>query len=158
MEKIAIYAGSFDPITNGHIGIIKRALKVVDKLVIAVGVNADKKPLFSVSDRVDMVKKATTKFNVEVESFNGLIVDYAKRKGCHTLIRSLRAVSDFDYEFQMALINRKLDHKIETIFLMTDEKYLYLSSSLVKDLAKNKCNISTLVPSDVGKKLNSKIK
>lgn len=156
--KTAIYPGSFDPATNGHIDIIKRALKIFDKLIIAVLENPEKKPFFSAAERKEMLKASTQNLNVEIDSFNGLLVEYCKKKGCSTIIRSLRAVSDFEYEFQMAVINRKLNPGIETAFLMTDKEYFYLSSSIVKQVARDKGDISNLVPPVVREKLKEKFK
>lgn len=156
--KTAIYPGSFDPITNGHVDIIKRALNLFEKLIIAVGDTSDKKPLFSKQVRIEMIKEATKGLNVEVDSFNGLLIDYAKTKSCKTIIRSLRAVSDFDYEFQMVVLNKKLHPELETVFLMTDKEYFYLNSTAVKEIALNKGNFECLVPKIVSKKLKEKFK
>lgn len=146
-HKKAICPGSFDPVTNGHVDIIERAAKIFDSIHIAVLENPEKQSLFSVLDRVEMVKAATKHIKqVKVESFKGLLVDYAKKVKASAVIRGLRAVSDFEYEFQMALTNRKMDPNIETVFLMTDYKYSYLSSSFVKQIAKLKGDVSELVP------------
>src|SRR3989338_8209578 len=135
MTKLAIYPGSFDPVTNGHLDVLKRALKIFDKIIIAVGENPNKQYLFNVEERIGMLKKSTQGLNVEIDHFSGLLVDFAKKRKATAIIRGLRAVSDFDYEFQAALMNRKLDDKIETIFVMTRGMYCYLSSSLVKETA-----------------------
>ena len=145
MTKTAIYAGSFDPITNGHLDIIQRGLDVFDKIYVGVLENTDKQSLFSVDQRVDMISNSVESDAVEVEGFSGLLVDFARKKGVKTIIRGLRAVSDFDYEFQMSLTNRALDHGVDTVFFMTDQKYSYLSSSLVKQLAKFDGDISEFV-------------
>lgn len=155
--KKAIYAGSFDPITNGHIDIIQRALGLFDEIHIAVIQNSAKNPLFTLPERIELIKSIFASYpNVIVEGFEGLLVDYAFKKNIFTLIRGLRAVSDFDYEFQMALMNRKLQPKIDTVFLMTDQKYSYLSSSLVKQIAKFQTDITEFVPDIVKKALERK--
>ncbi len=156
-EKVAIYPGSFDPITNGHLSIIRRALEIFDKLIVAILINPRKKPLFSVEERIYMIKEATKDLkNIEVDTFEGLLVDYAVKKGAKAIIRGLRATSDFEYEFQMALMNRKLNSSIQSIFLMTDYKWLYVSSSIVKEVASFGGDVSGLVPEIVCKKLKEK--
>lgn len=146
-KKFAIYPGSFDPITYGHIDIVRRARQVFDQVYVAVLHNLEKKPLFDNEQRLELIK---TVFKddpgIIVESFQGLLVDYAAQKKCHTLIRGLRALSDFDYEFQISLTNRKLYPEGDTVFFMTDEKHAYLSSSIVKQVAKYKGNVSVFVP------------
>jgi len=154
----AVCPGTFDPITNGHLDIIKRALRVFDSIIIAVGENPNKKALFTTDERKDMVKQAVKNLNVEVDSFSGLLVNYLKKKNLKTIIRSLRAVSDFDYEFQMTITNRELDNNVDTVFLMTDKEYFYLNSGLVKDIAKHNGSLSKLVPGFVEKKLKEKFK
>ncbi|MFH1386927.1 MAG: pantetheine-phosphate adenylyltransferase [bacterium] len=152
--KIAIYPGSFDPITNGHLDVIERAAKLFGEVIVAVIHNPEKKPRFSFKERLAMIKEAVAHCqNVKVESFDGLLVDYVKAKGAGSIIRGLRAVSDFDYEFQMALTNRKMAPEIETVFLMTDYRYSYLSSSFVKQIAKLGGDIAGLVPAPVAKRL-----
>ena len=152
--KVAIYPGSFDPVTNGHIDVIERAAGLFDKVMVAVIRNPEKKPQFSLDERVEMLKQSLEKSkNVEVDSFDGLLVDYAKKKNANIIVRGLRAVSDFDFEFQMALTNRKMAPEIETLFFMTDYKYSYLSSSFVKQIARLGGDISELVPGPVAKKL-----
>ena len=152
--KVAIYPGSFDPITNGHTDVIERAAELFGKVIVAVIRNPEKKPQFSLDERVEMLKQSLDKLeNVEVDSFDGLLVDYAKKKNANIIVRGLRAVSDFDYEFQMALTNRKMAPQIETLFFMTDYRYSYLSSSFVKQIAKLGGNINELVPAPVAKKL-----
>ena len=159
MKKIAVYAGSFDPATYGHIDIIKRAVRIFDQIIIAVAHNTEKEPLFSVKERVSMIKKVTRNIpNVKVDDFAGLAVDYVSRSGANVLIRGLRMVSDFEYEFQMALTNRKLNEKIETIFLMPNEIYSYLSSTLIKEAASLDADISNFVPGFIAKKLKAKLK
>lgn len=152
--KKAIYPGSFDPITNGHIDIVNRAQTLFGEIHISVIENPSKTPLFSAIERIQFIQSIFSKRpGIFVESFQGLLVDYAKKKQIPTIIRGLRAVSDFDYEFQMALTNRHLYPEIDTVFLMTDEKYSYLSSSLVKQVAKYNGNISSFVPPEIKKAL-----
>jgi pantetheine-phosphate adenylyltransferase len=156
--KIAVYPGSFDPVTDGHVDIIDRAAKMFDFVHVAVIRNPSKLPAFTIDDRVNMLKVSLKgRKNIMVDSFDGLLVDYVDRVKATAIVRGLRAVSDFDYEFQMALTNRKLDPKVETIFLMTDYKYSYLSSSLVKEIARLGGKVGELVPKMVGKYL-SKLK
>ena len=134
--KIGIYPGTFDPITHGHTDIITRSLRVFDKVVVAVAPNPAKHPLFNLTDRLDMVKLVLKDLGqVEVTEFDGLLVDYVRQSGAHAIIRGLRAISDFEHEFQMALINRKLAKQVETVFLMPSEEYSYLSSTIIKDVA-----------------------
>jgi pantetheine-phosphate adenylyltransferase len=154
--KTAIYPGSFDPITNGHLDIIKRALKLFDRLIVAVGANMEKNPLFSVKEREELISESTKGLNVEIDSFDGLLVDYAKKKKITTIVRSLRALSDFEYEFQMAVVNRKLAPDMESVFLMTDKDYFFLNSSVVKQIAMHHGNVSCFVPKNVEKKLKEK--
>jgi pantetheine-phosphate adenylyltransferase len=155
--KIAIYPGSFDPVTNGHVDVIERAAKLFHKVIVAVIRNPEKRAQFSLTERVGMLKESLTNHkNVLVDSFDGLLVDYARKKKAMTIIRGLRAVSDFDYEFQMALTNRKMAPKIETLFFMTDYKYSYLSSSFVKQIARLGGDISSLVPKAVREKLKNR--
>lgn len=155
--NIGIYPGSFDPITYGHIDIIERSTKLFDKLIVAVLTNPQKKPLFSVENRIEMIKHSIRHLkNVEVDSFNGLLVDFARQKKARVIVKGLRAVSDFEYELQMALMNKKLDNEIETIFIMTNSKYSYLSSSVVKEVASFGGCVKELVPPLVEKELNYK--
>ena len=152
--KTAIYPGSFDPVTNGHVDVIERAAKLFSKVIVAVIRNPEKKSKFSLDQRVEMLKEALANDkNVVVDSFDGLLVEYARRKKANIIVRGLRAVSDFDYEFQMALTNRKMAPEIETLFFMTDYKYSYLSSSFVKQIAHFGGDISELVPTPVAEKL-----
>jgi len=152
--KIAVYPGSFDPITNGHLDIIERAKKVFDKVFVAVLKNPEKKQHFSLEDRVEMVKGSVAGISgVEVESFDGLLVDFAVQKGACAIIRGLRAVSDFEYEFQLALTNAQLKPEIETVFFMTGSKYSYLSSSLVLQIASFGGETGGFVPEIVNKKI-----
>ncbi len=160
MKKItAIYPGTFDPVTNGHIDIIKRASGLFDKVIVTIAINSNKKPLFTKDERIDMLKKSLKSFkNVSVDYFEGLIVNYAKKKNAKVLIRGLRAVSDFEYEFQMSLINRKLASDLTTIFLMPNEKYTYLNSSIVRELASLNGKIDDFIPVYVKQKLIKKLK
>ncbi|MFA4905337.1 MAG: pantetheine-phosphate adenylyltransferase [Candidatus Margulisiibacteriota bacterium] len=152
--KTAIYPGSFDPVTSGHIDIIERAVKLFDRVYVAAIGNPEKEPYFSLAERVEMLKLSLAKYQkVKVESFDGLLIDYARKKKAATIIRGLRAISDFDYEFQMALANRKLDSRIETIFLMTRGRYAYLSSSMVRQIASFGGDISGMVPKAIEKRL-----
>lgn len=153
----AIYPGTFDPVTYGHIDIIKRAREIFDSIVVTVAINTGKTPLFTTEERVKMLKDALSEFqNVTVDSFDGLVVDHAKSVGATSIIRGLRAVSDFEYEFQMALMNRKLSGKISTVFLMPHEKYTYLNSSIVRNLASFHSDVSDFVPPNVKKALDKK--
>ncbi len=159
MCQTAIYPGTFDPVTYGHIDIIKRARSIFGEVVVAVALNAHKKPLFSLRERVDMLKKATTDLKgVTIESFDGLVVDYARKRKASVLIRGLRMFSDFEYEFQMVLTNRKLGPEIETIFLMPQESYSYISSKLLKEAASLGADLSYFVPDYIGKALKAKLK
>ncbi len=157
--KTAIYPGTFDPITKGHLDVIRRALKIFDKLIVVVAYHKDKSPLFEVPERVEMIKEATSEMEgVEAESCGGLLVEYAKEKKATAIIRGLRAVSDFDYEFQMAQMNRELYSPLETVFLVPAESYTYLSSSLVKEIYTLGGDVSEFVPKPVEKRLKEKLK
>lgn len=156
--KRAIYPGSFDPITNGHVDIISRAKKVFDEITIAVIQNPDKTPFFELEHRLELIKHLFKNDpHIKVEAFRGLLADFAQKRNVYTIIRGLRAVSDFDFEFQMALTNRHLNTKIDTVFFMTDEKYSYLSSSLVRQLAGLSADISSFVPPDIERSLKDRI-
>ena len=158
MCQRAIYPGSFDPVTYGHIDLIKRAQEIFSEVIVAVAHNPHKKPLFSVKERVAMLKEATADLKaVIIDDFDGLVVDYAKRKKIKVLIRGLRMISDFEYEFQMALTNRKLKPDIETIFLMPQESYSYFSSKLLKEAASLGADLSCFVPDFVKKALKEKL-
>ncbi|WP_299994452.1 pantetheine-phosphate adenylyltransferase [uncultured Clostridium sp.] len=157
--RVAIYPGSFDPITNGHLDIITRGSKVFDKLIVGVLVNVDKVGLFPIEERVELIKKVTKHLeNVEVVSFNGLLVDLAKKNNARVILKGLRAVSDFEYEFQMALMNSQLDSNVETLFMTTSAANSFLSSSSVKQVAKFGGNINGLVPDDIIDDVIKKIK
>ncbi len=148
--RIAVYPGSFDPITNGHLDIIERASKIFDKVVVGVLNNKNKKPRFTSDERVMLIKKVTSHLNnVATASFDGLLVDFAKRQNASVIIKGLRTVNDFEYEFQMALLNKTLDNECETMFMMTNSKYSYISSSMVNELAGYKGDLAGLVPSEI---------
>ena len=154
----AIYPGSFDPITNGHVSIIKSGLVVFDKLIVAVLSNPKKKPLFSVDERITMIRESVGDAgNIEVDSFEGLLVDYCDAKGARVVLRGLRAVADFEYELQMANMNRHLNTKVETVFLMANDAYFYVSSNLVKEAATLGGDVHKLVPPSVAPKLVAKL-
>ncbi|GIN91482.1 phosphopantetheine adenylyltransferase [Siminovitchia terrae] len=157
MTSIAVCPGSFDPVTNGHLDIIRRGAKVFDEVYVVVLSNSSKKPLFSTDERTELIKKVTKDIkNVKVDSFNGLLVDYAKSIHANAIIRGLRAVSDFEYEMQITSMNRVLNENIETFFIMTNNQYSFLSSSIVKEVAKYNADISELVPWEVEKALKEK--
>lgn len=148
--RIAVYPGSFDPITNGHLDIIERASKIFDKVIVGVLNNKNKKPKFTSDERVMFIKKVTSHLeNVKTASFDGLLVDFARQHGARVIIKGLRTVNDFEYEFQMALLNKTLDNDCETMFMMTNSKYSYISSSMVNELAGYKGDLAGLVPSEI---------
>jgi pantetheine-phosphate adenylyltransferase len=156
--KIAIYPGTFDPVTYGHIDILERAIKLFDKVIISIARNTAKDPLFTEEERLSLLKIVTRRYkNVEVESFNGLLVDYVHEKKAIAVVRGLRAMTDFEYELQMALMNRKLDEKMEAVFLMPNEKYTYLSSNVVREIGRLGGDVSKLVPPIVRKALKRKM-
>lgn len=156
---VAVYPGTFDPITNGHLDIIQRALSLFDRVIIAVAKNPTKTPLFSLRDRLKMIRDCFGDDHhdlIEVDSVDGLLVDYAYRKGASVIVRGLRAVSDFEFEFQLALMNRRLEREVETVFLMTGFRWIYISSSIIKDVARHGGDISGLVPDQVCERLREK--
>ena len=156
-NRIAVYPGTFDPITNGHLDIIERGLKLFDGLVVAIAESPVKEPLFTVDERIKMVKDAVKKYkNVKVESFDCLLIDYMRKKKANTILRGLRVISDFEYEFQMALTNRKLAPDIETVFMMTAEGYSYLSSRFIKEIARLGGRFDCFVPPNVAKMLKER--
>jgi pantetheine-phosphate adenylyltransferase len=155
---LAIYPGSFDPVTNGHLDLIERGAKLFGRLIVAVLRNLEKDPLFSVAERVEMLGEATRPWpNVEVEIFEGLLVDYARQRGAQVILRGIRAVSDYEYELQMALMNRRLEPQIETVFMMPAETYSYLSSRLVKEIFRLGGDVAGLVPPVVEQRLRAKV-
>ena len=157
MKKIAVYPGSFDPITNGHVDIIKRGLRMFDELIILVAYNLNKKTLFSVEERQAMIQEVIKECkNVRVDCSDGLLVDFVKESGANVILRGLRALSDFEYEFQLALINRRLNREIETVFLMTGYKWFYTSSTIIKEAASHGGSVKGLVPEIVNLKLTEK--
>jgi pantetheine-phosphate adenylyltransferase len=159
MTKKIVYPGSFDPVTNGHLDIVERAAKIFDEVIVSVFCNPNKEPVFTMDERVEMLKKSTKDLhNVRVDSFSGLTTKYVHSIGGEAILRGLRAVSDFEGEFQMASMNKHLDEEIETIFLMTDTKYAFLSSSVIKEAAYFNGNIKELVPDFVYQKLRNKFK
>jgi len=154
----AIYPGSFDPVTNGHLDVIERARKLFDEVVVAVAHNDEKQPLFSLKERLDLLRETAGKINnVRIADFDGLLVEFARAERAGAVIRGLRAVSDFEFEFQMALMNRKLETAVETIFLMPKEEYTYLSSRIVKEIARLGGNVSAFVPAPVARALKNKL-
>jgi pantetheine-phosphate adenylyltransferase len=158
MATLAVYPGSFDPLTNGHVDIIMRGARLFDRIVIAILVNAEKSPLFSMDERVDIVRTVFTGVpNVEVDTFQGLLVDYVERRNAQVIVRGLRAVSDFEFEFQMALMNRRLNGKIETVFMMPAEQYSYISSRLIKEVFALGGRVHGLVPDIVEDRLRDKV-
>ncbi len=157
MEKTAVYPGSFDPVTNGHLDLLERGLKIFDKVVIAIAANPGKNPVFTLQERIDLIKDSIKghplEGRVKVDAFHGLLVVYVKRVKANAILRGLRAISDFEYEFQMALMNRKLSTEIETLFLMTGMRYIYISSSIIKEVVMSGGCVAGLVPESVEKKL-----
>ncbi len=159
MKRIAIYPGSFDPVTNGHLDILERGLKLFDKIIVAILHNPGKMSLFTVEERVDMLQRSLKELpNTEIDTFDGLLVDYAARRKAHAILRGMRAVSDFEYEFQMALMNRRLNREVQTVFLMTGLRWIFTSSSIIKEAARFGGNIEGMVPSFVLRKLKAKFK
>lgn len=158
-KTIAVYPGTFDPVTNGHIDIIERALKLFDTLIVAVAHNPQKSPLFTVEKRIDFIKEATLGMeNLEIHSFKNLLINFAKERGANVIIKGLRAISDFDFELQMGLMNRNLDKSLETIFMIPSEEYSFLSSRIIKEIATHHGDIANFVPPSVAKGLRDKFK
>ncbi|HKQ98931.1 MAG TPA: pantetheine-phosphate adenylyltransferase [Candidatus Polarisedimenticolia bacterium] len=157
MQVTAVYPGTFDPITNGHLDIIGRGVHLFDRVVVALLQNADKEPLLPLDERMAIVRSVVARFpNVEVDSFDGLLVDYARARGARAIVRGLRALSDFEYEFQMALMNRRLEPGVETVFMMPSEAWSYVSSRLVKEVARLGGDVSGLVPPEVAARLKTR--
>jgi pantetheine-phosphate adenylyltransferase len=157
MKRIAVYPGTFDPVTNGHVDLAERSLRMFDKVIVAVAANPKKQPLFELSERIVMFKRATKGYrNLVIEGFDGLLVDYVKERKAVAIIRGLRAVSDFEHEMQMALMNRRLDENIETVFLMPNEEYSFITSTIVKEAASYGGDVSSLVPTGVVEKLRKR--
>jgi len=157
MSTLAVYPGTFDPLTNGHVDIIERGARLFDRIIVAILVNAEKAPLFSMAERVDIARKVFKDHaNVEVDTFDGLLVDYVAKRHANVLVRGLRAVSDFEYEFQMALMNRRLNPTIETVFMMPAEQYSYISSRLIKEVFALGGRVHGLVPELVETRLREK--
>jgi len=156
--SIAIYPGSFDPVTNGHLDLIERGEKMFDLVIVAVLNNAEKQPLFSVPERVEMLREVTKKWpGVEVDVFHGLLVDFARKRGAGVILRGIRAISDYEFELQMALMNRKLEPRLETVFMLPGESYSYLSSKLVREIAQLGGSLKDLVPPEVERRLRAKV-
>jgi pantetheine-phosphate adenylyltransferase len=157
--RTAIYPGSFDPLTNGHLDVIERAVKLFDRVVVAVARNEGKQPMFDLEERLDLVRGAIKNIpNVEADSFDSLLVDYVNQRNAQAIVRGLRAVSDFEFEFQLALMNRKLNEKVETIFMMPKDTYTFLSSRIIKEIARLGGDISAFVPAHVRTALIEKLK
>ncbi|MDP6626064.1 MAG: pantetheine-phosphate adenylyltransferase [Nitrospinota bacterium] len=156
-KTVAIYPGTFDPVTNGHIDIIKRALELFDKLIVAVAHNPQKDPMFTAEERGDFIRKATTGWkNLEIDSFEDLLINFARKRGASVIIKGLRAISDFDFELQMGLMNRTLDKSLETIFMIPSEEYSFLSSKIIKEIASFHGDVSSHVPPSVAESLKNK--
>ncbi len=158
-QQIAIYPGTFDPITNGHIDVVERAAELFSRVIVLVARNTSKTPLFTAEERTDMIREVfRNKRTIAVDMFDGLLVDYARRHGAGVIVRGLRAMSDFEYEFQLALTNRKLDRSIDTVFLVPHEKYTYLNSTIVREVARLGGDIGDFVPGSVRRRLIRKLK
>jgi pantetheine-phosphate adenylyltransferase len=158
MPTLAVYPGSFDPLTNGHVDIISRGARIFDRIIVAILINAEKAPLFSMEERLKIAQEVFKDFpNVEIDTFEGLLVDYVERRRAHVIVRGLRAVSDFEFEFQMALMNRRLNGKIETVFMMPAEQYSYISSRLIKEVFSLGGRVHGLVPDTVEERLRQKV-
>ena len=157
MERIAIYPGSFDPVTNGHVDIVQRGKKLFDQIIVAILHNPQKKALFSLEERIRMLKESMKDIEgISFDVFDGLLVDYAKSRGAHAILRGMRAVSDFEYEFQLALMNRKLNRDVQTVFLMTGLRWIFTSSSIIKEAARFGGDVSDMVPPIVNQKIKAK--
>jgi pantetheine-phosphate adenylyltransferase len=158
-KMVAVYPGTFDPVSNGHLDLVKRGLRIFDKVIMAVALNPGKNPIFSIDERVGFIREAVKGWkNVEIESFGGLLIDYVKRKKANVIVKGLRAVSDFEYELQLSLMNRRLDTHIETVFMMPSEEYSFLSSKILKEVAALNGDVRGMVPSVVVEGLRRKFK
>lgn len=162
MEKLAVYPGSFDPITNGHLDLLDRGLKVFDRIIVAIALNPEKKNLFTVEERLELIEASLVdhpqRDRIGVDTFEGLLAEYVKKIRAHAIIRGLRAVSDFEYEFQMALMNRRLNRDIETLFLMTGMRWIYISSRIIKEVVVSGGSVRGLVPDPVEKRLAERLR
>jgi pantetheine-phosphate adenylyltransferase len=162
MDKLAVYPGSFDPITNGHLDLVERGLKVFDRVIIAVALNPEKDNLFTIDERLELIEQSLSghplKHRIDVDAFDGLLAEYVKKVQANAIIRGLRAVSDFEYEFQMALMNRRLNPDVETLFLMTGMRWIYISSRIIKEVAVSGGRVTGLVPDPVEKKLIERLR
>lgn len=157
MKRLAIYPGSFDPVTNGHVDIVERGIQLFDELIIAILINPKKQSLFTVEERIELLKETFKKDSqVHVDAFDGLLVNYAKQKNAQAILRGMRAVSDFEYEFQMAIMNRRMNREIQTVFLMTGFRWIFTSSSIIKEVARFGGDVADLVPPPVNEKLKIK--
>ena len=157
MKRIAIYPGSFDPVTNGHLDIVEKGLKLFDKIIVAILHNTGKKSLFTVKERMEMLETSLEKFsNIEIDSFDGLLIDYTVTRKAHAILRGMRALSDFEYEFQLALMNRRLNREVQTVFLMTGLRWIYTSSSIIKEVARFGGDVEGMVPPMVSHRLKEK--
>ena len=157
MSRVAIYPGSFDPITNGHLSLLRRGLQIFDKIIVAIAINPEKKPLFTLEERIDILQTVLKDYpRAQIDHFQGLLVDYVQRQESNVILRGLRALSDFEYEFQLALMNRRLSRKVQTVFMMTDYKWFYISSTIIKEAASLGGNVDGLVPEMVTQRLKEK--
>ena len=157
MQRIAIYPGSFDPVTLGHIDITKRGLKLFDRIIVTILLNPSKKSLFTIDERLEMLNESMAGMeNIEFDTYDGLLVDYAHQRGAHAVLRGMRAVSDFEYEFQLALMNRKLNREVETVFFMTGLRWIFTSSSIIKEAARFGGDVSDMVPPCVHQRIKAK--
>lgn len=156
--KIGVYPGTFDPITNGHVDLIARSLRLFDKVYVAIAANPQKHPFLTLEERVEMARVAANALpHVEIEPFHGLLVDFVRERGAHAIIRGLRAVSDFEFELQMALMNRNLDQSVETVFLMPSQEYIYLTSTIIKEVARLGGDLTGLVHPEIARRLSARL-